>query len=116
MVYLQFPTEGVSEVVVGIRTWAVWNRRRIIGIIIVVLFIVNVVWSCIRSHAFYRSVQCAFIDLNVITLIDCFNRLRCVDGPPPYPGFRGCFITQVNAESLWSVYVVMTVFDASMCQ
>ena len=51
----------------------------------------------------------AFVDM-----IDDLMRLFYLDAPPPYPGFRGCFITNVALDELWQIYAFSTAVEASM--
>jgi len=73
-----------SEVILSIRTWAIWNRNKVVGIGLAAITITHLVFQCILTSSFAHSLH--------------FD-------PPPYPGYRGCFLTKVP-DSLWPNYAV----------
>ena len=45
-----------------------------------------------------------------LNLISLFDPTTCIDAPPPYPGFRGCFI--INAKNLiWLAYASLATVE-----
>ena len=38
-----------------------------------------------------------------------------VVGPPPYPGFNGCFLMYVNQDVVF-VWAILLIWDARKCQ
>jgi len=80
---------AASEMILTIRTWAVWNRNKYLSIILPTLYVL--VWgSCV-------IIVCIF--LNSITFSD-----------PPYTGLKGCFLTQANKD-LVIVWVQLIAWD-----
>jgi hypothetical protein len=43
-----------------------------------------------------------------------FNSAICVVMPPPYPGFRGCFMVKAS-DILWVIYVQLVVVQTGTC-
>jgi len=76
-----------SEVVLCIRTWAVWNREKSIGIGLVILMLSFLVSECVLLSRFLRSVKYE---------------------PSPFPEFKGCFAIKTLPD-LWANYVPMTI-------
>ncbi|KIM44057.1 hypothetical protein M413DRAFT_443118 [Hebeloma cylindrosporum] len=85
---------AASEMILTIRTWAVWNRNRRLSIILPILY--ALVWG-----------SCFFF------LSKFLNSLRSSD--PPYPGFKGCFVTHASKDlnflwvllAVWNTMVLM---------
>jgi len=78
------------EIVLCIRTWAVWNRSRIIGIGLAILIFGDLIVQCFLVNKFVVSMEYS---------------------PALYPGFRGCFVTHAN-RALWTNYTLLTIVDA----
>ncbi|KAF5310274.1 hypothetical protein D9619_010159 [Psilocybe cf. subviscida] len=80
---------GVGEAILSLRTWAVWNRSKRVGVALVFLFVgiwgvmFFVVTGFLRSLAF---------------------------GDDPYPGFRGCFVIRAN-HSMIIVWCLLMAWD-----
>jgi len=83
----------LAQVMIAIRTWAVWRRSRILGVGLGALLLGILIFSCIRTSKFFTTVEYA---------------------PPLYPGYRGCFITKASGEILWPDYVYTTVVEATV--
>jgi hypothetical protein len=98
------------EVILSMRTWAVWNRNKMVGILLAVSIIASSVAECILLNNFVQGLECAFSSLLYGTIFDSFVYL---DAPPPYPGFRGCFIAKSDRSSLWGNYAALTAVQAS---
>jgi len=77
-----------ADTILCIRTWAVWNRHRMVGAVLVVVMLT---YAC-------------------VSLFLTGNRYIQI-GPPPYPGFRGCFFLNVGRPSLWGQYAPLFVID-----
>jgi len=69
----------LAEVILSLRTWAVWRQNRMIGIGLGLMTIVHFVVQFYATHRYARSF---------------------VFFPSPYPGFRGCFLIRADT-SLW---------------
>ncbi|KAL4260149.1 hypothetical protein AB1N83_008817 [Pleurotus pulmonarius] len=83
---------GVTEVVLTIRTWAIWRRSRKLAIFLSVFFVV--VWGP------------AFAVLGVF-----INTIKF--GPAPYPGFNGCNVIGAS-QILFVVWVLLIVYEAGI--
>jgi len=62
---------SLAEVILAIRTWAVWNRNKVVCVILTITMLGNLV------------VQCFFTILSTVLMPHYFQ-------DPMYPGFRGC--------------------------
>jgi len=82
----------LSEVVLSIRTWAVWGRNRIIGVGLGALVIAHFCVQCVFATLFLRSIQY---------------------GPSIYPGYRGCSFTKAG-KTLWVNYSTITLVEATV--
>jgi len=65
----------LAEVILMIRTWAVWRQNKIIGCVLAVLQTATLAASIYGNVKFVRALQIS---------------------PPPIPGFRGCFVTATS--------------------
>jgi len=78
-----------AEAILAIRTWAVWNGNKIVGIGLLALILGFSVPQGVLLHKFIQSIEYA---------------------SPPYTGFKGCFIT--NADSLlWASYTLAAIIE-----
>jgi len=82
----------LSEVILAIRTWAVWHRNRYVGIGLGGLTIANVVVQCVMLEKYIPSFEYA---------------------PPPFPGWRGCFVTGADGV-MWVNFTAMAVVEAAI--
>jgi len=80
----------ISEVVMCIRTWALWRRNFRIGVSLAIMMTAALIVECIVSVKFVNSL---------------------IIQPPPFPGFRGCFLTDTSSV-LEYAYVTWLVIDA----
>jgi len=80
----------ISQAVLLIRTWAVWNRDWRIGLLFVALLMGCVIFMIIENTLFSVSVT--------------FK-------PPPYKEFRGCFMTD-DHMSLFGEVITLASIDA----
>jgi len=80
----------LAEVILAVRTWAIWRRNRIVGVSLAALTIANLVVQCIMANSFVNSLEYA---------------------PPPYPGFRGCFVTK-DSRILWASCASLAAVEA----
>jgi len=83
----------LAEFVIAIRTWAVWNRRKIIFVIIGIPLLICAVWSSVAAVRFYNALEYS---------------------SPPYPGYRGCFLLKAPTQSLWPSYALLTILDTTV--
>jgi len=79
-----------SEVVLAIRTWAVWRTDTFIGIGLAAMTIVNLVVQCVVLNKLVHSYEFA---------------------PPLYPGYRGC-VTIRSDNLLWINYTTLAIVEA----
>jgi len=80
----------IAEIILAIRTWAVWNRNKTVGILLVVSILASSALQFFLLNKFIQSLQYA---------------------PPLYQGSRGCSI--VNADTtLWGNYAILTAIEA----
>lgn len=77
----------LAEIVITIRTWAVWHRHKIISVGLGALFVGSLIFTCVVTSRFLATAEYA---------------------PPPYPGFRGCFFSAAATKNLWPIYMCMT--------
>jgi len=68
-----------AEIILAIRTWAVWHRNKVICVILAITMVGNLV------------VQCAFMSISTVFIADIFQE-------PMYPGFRGCNFGQFGLK------------------
>jgi len=83
---------AASEMVLTLRTWAVWHHNHHLSIILPVLYILFCCSAFLILGMFLKS----------ITFSD-----------PPYPGFKGCFLTHAN-NYLALLWVLLIVWDTLM--
>jgi len=83
---------SLAEAMLAVRTWAVWQRNRYIGLGLA---------ARIPAMLF---VQFYFVNK--------FNRALTYHSTP-YPGFRGCFVSTVE-RNIWQNYVMLTVAEATI--
>ena len=73
-----------SKVVIVIRTWAVWHRNRVIGLGLGAIMIANLIFSCVITNRFIKSMECALIGFHCSK----FNDWCCI-------WFAGCSWTPI---------------------
>ena len=98
-------------VILTLRTWAVWNRHRRLSVILPILY--SLFWG-----------------LGLIIIVKATNSITCkwnfharsgwmiycmVDGAPPYPGFKACFVMYAS-KSFFFIWVLLLVWDARKCK
>jgi len=79
----------LSQVVLSIRTWAVWKLNKFVGLGLGALTVAHIVVQCMVLSRYIPSLRYA---------------------SPPYPGFRGCFITQANGV-MWISYTAEAIVE-----
>jgi len=79
-----------SETILSIRTWAIWYGNKAVGVGLTVIMITHLVLQCVLATSFVHSLQLS---------------------PSPFPGYRGCYLTQA-ANTLWKNYTVAIVVKA----
>jgi len=102
------------EAVLAIRTWAMWCRNRVVGIVLAVLTLANLIVQCIIMTDLIRSIKCMSLNLGYMTF---FNPTVYIDVPPPYLGFRGCFLgskSNKRLESSWASFASLCVVEAGV--
>jgi len=83
---------AASEMVLTLRTWAVWKRDKRLSIILPVVYLLF--WGP------------AFVILGIFLKSMTF-------GDPPYPGFKGCLLTHAN-KYLALLWLLLIVWDTLM--
>jgi len=67
-----------AETILCLRTWAMWNTNKVVGIVLASAMLAYIIAQCILGVQHNRSLQFA---------------------PPPYSGFRGCIMTGPSTVS-----------------
>jgi len=83
---------AASEMILALRTWAVWNRNQRLSVILPILYVL--VWGS-----------------GVVAICSFLNSMIFSD--PPYPGFKGCFLTYTNKKIVF-VWVQLISWDTLM--
>lgn len=80
-----------AETILCVRTWAVWNRGNVVGMMLVTTMVAYLGLQCFLDRQFIQSLRIS---------------------PALYSGFRGCFLTAAS-RGLWeqfaSLFVVETI-------
>jgi hypothetical protein len=105
MFVLHFLTHHSPKVILSVRTFVVWNRTRVIGVLLVVLVVADVVVRINITHIFLDSIECTYC---VCRFLHFFSLTVCADAPPPYPGFRGYLAIKVT-NIFWATYTLKLV-------
>jgi len=98
-------------VILTLRTWAAWNRHKRLSIILPILYslfwgsslviIVQARISVKRKWNFHARSR---------WMVYCM-----VDGAPPYPGFKRCFVIYRSQKFIF-IWVLLLVWDARKCK
>ena len=91
-----------------------WCRNRVVGIVLAVLTLANLIVQCIIMTDLIRSIKCMSLNLGYMTF---FNPTVYIDVPPPYLGFRGCFLgskSNKRLESSWASFASLCVVEAGV--
>lgn len=100
------PCLTVFQVVLAVRTWAVWQRNRVLGIILAILLIVTTVVNCGFLAHYLKSMKSTFPFISRSrNLVEDF-----AVASSPYDGFRGCYVTN-SSRSLSVDFIVLTVLE-----
>jgi len=75
-----------AEIILCLRTWAIWNTNKVVGIVLASALLALFIVQCIVTDRFNRSLKFA---------------------PSPYSEFRGCFITGASDRVLWVEFVTL---------
>ena len=111
-----FPIPGRSDwrltVILTIRTWAVWGRNQWLSIILPILYTICWISGLVISVRVVDSTTCQsdFHSLSKLSLIYFME-----DGAPPYPGFKGCFLTNTSPNTVF-LWVMLMVWDSRKFQ
>lgn len=101
--WLSFP----SQVVMGIRTWAVWHRDRYVGIGLFIVMAGNFTINCILIIRFLKTVACKIIHMSFHIYL-----MSQTVGPAPYDGFRGCLIRITLVDTIVKAnFTALTVLE-----
>ncbi|KDR84624.1 hypothetical protein GALMADRAFT_262781 [Galerina marginata CBS 339.88] len=77
---------ATSEVILTLRAWAVWNRNSVLTVVLLVLSCAIWIPLAVFEGGFLSSLKL---------------------GPPPYPGFSGCFIVGANNDVFVCILLLM---------
>jgi len=80
----------LSEAVLAIRTWAIWNQNKVVGIGLTALTVGHLAVQSIMLNKYILTIGYA---------------------PPPFPEWRGCFVTKAD-DLLWVNFAAMAVVEA----
>jgi len=80
---------NLADIALGIRTWAIWNRNKAVGIGLATVVTTGCIVPCVLANKLVRSLRYS---------------------SPPYSGFRGCFITSAD-RVLMGNYITLTVVE-----
>jgi hypothetical protein len=92
-------------VVMCIRTWALWRCDRRIAVLLALIMAGGIISHCVVMANFNASLKSEII-LQASSGILSFLVL-----PPPFEGFRGCFVAGAN-NMLGYNYVIWTSIEA----
>jgi len=86
---------SLAEVILAIRTWAVWKRSKVVFAILAFILVGNLVVQCVFTSLLTRNMSDSILD-------------------PMYPGFRGCNVGNVSVSgmSLPYSYLGLTCVEA----
>jgi len=79
----------LAEGVLCIRTWAIWRRNKVIGIVLTIVMATFLVVQSILVNRYVKSMEYP---------------------PIPYSQFRGCFVKKAPSD-LWANFVLITIVD-----
>ena len=97
------------EAILMIRTWAVWKRDWRFGVLFFGLLIGSTVVSSVNISGYLKALRCT----SYCVYVSLFDFSAFLDGPPLYPGFRGCIVTNFS-ESLLAQFIILTSVDGGM--
>ena len=117
---VQPPTFSISShdwsitVILTLRTWAVWDRNQWLSIILPILYSFCWISGLVISVQVVDSTTCK---LDFHCLSESWLIYFLEDGAPPYPGFKGCFLTRANPNIvfLWAILLVWDARKFSIC-
>jgi len=78
-----------AEIILSVRTWAVWKCNRCIGLLLAGLLVGSLIFDIMFAERFSKSLAPA---------------------PPPYAGSRGCFLAGAS-NLIYINFLLMTVVD-----
>jgi len=85
---------SLAEVILALRTWAVWRQNKVVGVVLAVLMVANMAVQCYFAYQSGLFLGGWFLD-------------------PMYPGFRGCYagLLSVGRADLPDNYVALTILE-----
>lgn len=94
-------------VVLAIRTWAVWQRDRMVGISLALLGTCYIIaWGAFAIH-YLQGMS------GMLPLVSSTSSNRFIALVAPYPGFRGCLLT-ASLGDFW-LFLNSLVFPIEIC-
>ena len=104
-----------AKVTLAVRTWAVWNRNKGVGISLTVLSSAACVLQAFFLSQFLNSIQSASIFSSVCIPIEV---LDLIVSSRPYPRFRGCFNVgdgnPTTVSKVWIDWILWLFADGGM--
>ncbi|KIM35953.1 hypothetical protein M413DRAFT_32088 [Hebeloma cylindrosporum] len=98
---------AASEMILTLRTWAMWNRNKRLSIILPILY--NLCWAS-GLIVLLRVVNSSTCKPEFLLFLAESKSFLGV-GAPPYPGFKGCFLTDSN-EDIVFLWALLITWDA----
>ena len=98
-------------VILTLRAWAVWNRNRSLSIILPIIY--SLCWgaSLVITVRFTDFSKCKWnLHAHFLWMI-----YFMVVGTPPYPGYKGCFVTS-SGQYVVFPWALLLVWDACKCK
>jgi len=84
----------VAEMILSVRTWAVWHCNFKVGLLLIGLHIANPIVACIYLSRYMNSF---------------------IYKPAPYPGFRGCLVSISNGDESVTFIMLAAVETVVFC-
>ena len=104
-------TDWCLTVILTLRTWAVWNKNQHLTIILPILYTLCFGSCLVILVIFGDSMTCKWnFHAHSWWMVYCM-----VVGAPPYPGFKGCFITYAS-QNIMFIWVLLLAWDARKCK
>jgi hypothetical protein len=101
----------IESGIMCIRTWALWRRNFRIGVGLIIMMTICLVAQCYVIAKFNPTLVSTF---NFACIESKIGAKKGTVQPPPFRGFRGCFLTGAGSI-LGYTYVIWLIVDAGTC-
>jgi len=88
--WLIMPSIALAEVILMVRTWAVWHRDRKVGAALLVALVGTLFTACYCNVKFLKAFKLA---------------------DPPFPTYRGCFVVGAS-DIMKTAFIFLTVLES----